>query len=69
MFLDLRDQWPPVPPPSTPLPETGKPPLATRTERIVGLAVAVNLGLALLTPIAGGAIVRLIEELVASLHR
>jgi hypothetical protein len=68
MFLDLRDQWPPVPPP-TPLPETGKPRLDKRAERIVGLIVAINLGLLLLAPIAGSTVVKAITAIFAVLHR
>ncbi len=68
MFLDLRDQWPPVPPP-TPLPETGKPRLDKRAERIVGLIVAINLILLLLAPIAGSTVVQAITALFDTLHR
>ena len=68
MFLDLRDQWPPVPPP-TPLPETGKHRLDKRAERIVGLIVVVNLGLLMLAPIAGSSVVQAISALFATLHR
>ncbi len=67
MFLDLRDQWPPVPPP-TPLPETGKPRLDKRAERIVGLIVAINLILLLLAPIAGSTVVQAITALFDTLH-
>jgi hypothetical protein len=68
MFLDLRDQWPPVPPP-TPLPETGKPRLNKRGERILGLIVAINLGLLLLAPIAGGSIVQAVYAVFAAIRR
>ena len=68
MFLDLRDQWPPVPPP-TPLPETGKPKLNRRGERIIGLIVAINLGLLLLAPIAGTSIIQAIFALLSTMHR
>jgi hypothetical protein len=68
MFLDLRDQWPPVPPP-TPLPETGKPRLSRRAERIVGLIVAINLALLLLAPFAGSTVVQAITTFFAALHR
>jgi hypothetical protein len=68
MFLDVKDQWPPVPPP-TPLPETGKPRLDKRAERIVGLIVAINLGLLLLAPIAGSTVVQAIVALFAHLQR
>jgi hypothetical protein len=68
MFLDLRDQWPPVPPP-TPLPETGKPRFDRRAERIVGLIVVINLGLLLLAPIAGSTVLQAISALFATLHR
>lgn len=67
MFLDLRDQWPPVPPP-TPLPETGKPRLDKRAERIVGLIVAINLGLLLLAPIAGSMIAQAVAAIVAAIQ-
>jgi len=68
MFLDLRDQWPPVPPP-TPLPETGKPRLNRRAERIVGVIVAINLILLLLAPVAGSTVVQAINALFAAFHR
>jgi hypothetical protein len=68
MFLDVRDQWPPVPPP-TPLPETGKSRLSRRVERIVGLIVAINLGLLLLIPLAGSTVVQAITALFSALHR
>ncbi len=68
MFLDVKDQWPPVPPP-TPLPETGKPRLDKRAERIVGLIVAINLGLLLLAPIAGSTVVQAILTLLSRLYR
>jgi hypothetical protein len=68
MFLDLRDQWPPVPPPSPP-PETGKSRLNKRGERIIGMIVAINLGLLLLAPIAGTSIVQAIFALFAAIHR
>ena len=58
MFFDLRDQWPPVPPPPAPLPETGKPLRDNHAERIVGLIVVINLGLLLLAPIAGSAVIQ-----------
>ncbi|KUR80274.1 hypothetical protein [Novosphingobium sp. FSW06-99] len=68
MFLDLRDQWPPVPPPN-PLPDAGKPKLDKRAERIVGLIVMINLGLLLLAPIAGSTVIQAITSLFATLHR
>jgi hypothetical protein len=67
MFLDLRDQWPPVPPP--PVPETAKPRLDKRGERIVGLIVAINLGLLLLAPIAVSTIAQGVAALIVALHR
>lgn len=67
MFLDLRDQWPPVPP-SNPLPEAGKPRLGKRGERIVGLIVAINLGLLLLAPMAGTTVIEAIKAVFSALH-
>lgn len=68
MFLDLRDQWPPVPPP-TPLPETGKPRRDRRAERIVGLIVAINLGLLLLAPIVGSTVLQAVMGILAAFRR
>jgi hypothetical protein len=68
MFLDVRDEWPPVPPP-TPLPESKKSRLGKRGERIVGLIVAINLGLLLLAPIAGSSVVRALAAVFNALHR
>jgi hypothetical protein len=68
MFLDLRDQWPPVPPP-TPLPASGKPHPGKRGEHFVGLLVACNLLLLFLAPIAGNTVVQAIVALIAALHR
>lgn len=64
MFLDLRDQWPPVPPRAPP-PETGKTPAEKPRERILGLVVAINLCLLLLALIGGSALVRIIAALNA----
>ncbi len=68
MFLDLRDQWPPVPPPG-PLPESGKPRLGKRAERIIGLIVAINLALLVLLPLVGSPVIQAIAALFATLHR
>lgn len=68
MFLDVRDQWPPVPPPS-PLPESRKPRLGKRGERIVGLIVAINLGLLLLAPIAGSSVAQVLAAAFRTLYR
>lgn len=65
MFLDVRDPWPPVPP-STPVP--GKPVLDKRSERVVGLIVAVNLGLVLLAPIAGSSVIQAVVFIFRRLH-
>jgi hypothetical protein len=66
MFLDVRDPWPP-PPPSPPEPR--KPVLEKRRERVVGLVVAINLGLLLLAPIAGGSVAQAIAAMFRHSHR
>ncbi|WP_420383634.1 hypothetical protein [Novosphingobium sp.] len=63
MFLDVRDPWPPC---SPSLPEPAKPMLGKRRERVVMLAVALNLVLVLMAPIAGGSIVHGIMALFAN---
>lgn len=68
MFLDMRDQWPPVPPPS-PVPEPTQRRLSKRAERIVGLIVVINLALLLMAPIAGVTIVHALANLVSRSHR
>jgi hypothetical protein len=67
MFLDLRDQWPPVPP-SNPVPAPGKPVRTRHRERIVGVIVAINLGLLLLAPIVGSSVVQALITLSHSLR-
>jgi hypothetical protein len=67
MFLDLRDQWPPVPP-SNPVPAPGQPSRTRRGERIVGLIVAINLGLLLLAPIVGSSVMQALLSLAHSLQ-
>ncbi len=65
MFLDVRDQWPPVPPPR-PEPPADKPRLDKRSERVVGMIVALNLGLLLLAPIAGSSVVNALSAMFAA---
>lgn len=67
MFLDVRDQWPPVPPP-TPLPQSEKSRLDKRGERIVGVIVAINLGLVVLAPIAGTTMAHALAALFKTVH-
>ncbi len=67
MFLDLRDQWPPVPPPP-PLPKTAQPRLDKRGERIIGLIIAINLGFLMLAPIAGSTVVQAVAAVFAAFH-
>jgi len=67
MFLDVRDPWPPVPPPG-PLPQTGKSARDKRTERIIGLIVACNLALLLFAPVLGTSVVQVLIALIARLR-
>lgn len=67
MFLDVRDQWPPVPPPPQ-VPEQRQPLLNRRGERVVGLIVAINVGLLLLAPVAGSSVAEAISAVVAAFH-
>jgi hypothetical protein len=76
MFLDVRDQWPPVPPPSPQPgsgsgsgPQTGRPLPDRRKERVVGLVVAINLGLVLLSPLFGTAVAQALTSLYRSMHQ
>jgi hypothetical protein len=64
MFLDLRDQWPPVPP-RAPMPETGKPQTARPRERLLGLVVVINIGLVLIALAGSGALIQAITTLFA----
>ncbi len=68
MFLDLRDQWPPVPPP-TPRPASGQRRLSKRGERILGLIVVVNLVALIVAPIAGSSVVKAVSAALTALQR
>ena len=68
MFLDVKDQWPPVPPPS-PLPSPGKPRTRLRSDRMVAVIVALNLLLLLVGPVIGSAFIQTVAAIVAALHR
>lgn len=67
MFLDLRDDWPPVPPPQPPVSQPAPPLLDKRGERIVGVIVAINLALLLLAPIAGATVVQALKVAIKAL--
>jgi len=68
MFLDVRDQWPPVPP-QRPQPQTGHPAPLRRRDAIIGLIVAFNLAVVLLAPIAGSTMLRAVATLLRALAR
>ena len=66
MFLDLRDQWPPVPP-RAPMPESGKVHVAKPRESILGLVVVINIGLVLLALAGSGLLIQVMAALSAML--
>lgn len=66
MFLDLRDQWPPVPP-RAPMPETGKTHATRPRDSILGLVVAINIGLVLLALAGTGLLLQIMTALSAML--
>lgn len=68
MFLDVKDQWPPVPPPS-PVPVPGQQRVRHRSDRMIALVVAINLLVLLVGPLIGSSLIQFVAALVAALHR
>ncbi|EGD60834.1 hypothetical protein Y88_1722 [Novosphingobium nitrogenifigens DSM 19370] len=54
MFLDLRNEWPSVPPNR---PEPRRPRLNKTGQRVVGLVLAYNILFLLIAPIAGSSVI------------